>query len=96
MIKTLQKYSIVQCRVENVSKTGLLWRNSAICGEIRAFLWRKRQNKTKRDAKNSRLYGELCVVLHSTHTLWGSLGVVGTLTGTLFEFHLAEAEGHTD
>jgi len=53
--KTLQKYSIVQRRVENVSKMGFLWRNSPICGEIWAFLWRKCQNETKRDAKNPRL-----------------------------------------
>jgi hypothetical protein len=40
-IKTLQKYIIVQCRVENVSKTGKMWRNSSIWGEIRLFLGRK-------------------------------------------------------
>ncbi len=50
-IKTLQKYSIVPCRAENVSKKGLLWRNPAICGEIRPFLWRKSSNETKKDAK---------------------------------------------
>ena len=39
--KTLQKYTIMQWRVENVPNTGKKWRNSAIWGEIRPFLWRK-------------------------------------------------------
>jgi len=43
--------------VENVSKTGKMWRKSRIWGEIRGFLGRKLEKK-KKDAKNLRLFGE--------------------------------------
>lgn len=41
--------------------------------------------------------GEKSGFLHSfSHALRSTLGVVGTLTGHLFEFHLAKTEGQTN
>ena len=73
-----------------VVKFGYLWRNLGV------FV-AKLSKQNKKETRKARVSGvNYVLLLHPAHALRSTLCTFGALAGTLFEFHLAEAEGHTD